>query len=160
MNDNFDIDQAVNAWGAYLGTIQDWEIFVEGVEPKQTDCGPVYELPNPIDRPNDSFAIADMRGLVITGPHYHTNGETEIYIVLAGSGRLFVGGEETELKPGALSIAPQDTTHFVIPTGNLVIAVINIPPFNAANAIAVTETDLLHKFDAEQYEALKESVAI
>lgn len=158
MSTNPEIDQAVSYWTAYTNTISDWEALVEGVTPKQTDCGPVYDLPNPIHRPNDSFAIADMRKIEITGPHYHTNGEIEIYIVLTGLGRLFVGGEETELKPGVVSVTPLETTHFTIPTENLVLAVVNTPAFNPDNAVSVSDNDPVHKFDAEQYEALKQSI--
>jgi mannose-6-phosphate isomerase-like protein (cupin superfamily) len=159
MSSNHEVDEVVAAWTAYTDTIQDWKSLVEGIEPKQTDCGPVYDVPNPIDRPNDSFAIADMRNLEITGPHYHTNGETEIYIVLTGLGRLFVGYDETELKPGVVSVTPLDTTHFTIPTENLVLAVVNTPPFNPDNAVSVTETDTEHKFDAKQYGELKQGLA-
>lgn len=153
-----EIDQVVAAWTAYADTIEDWQTLVEGIEPKQTDCGPVYDVPNPIDRPNESFAIADMRDVEITGPHYHTNGEVEIYIVLTGLGKLFVGKDKTELKPGVVSITPLETTHFTIPTHDLVIAVVNTPPFNPKNAVSVSENDPDHKFDSKHYEELKQAV--
>ncbi len=152
------IDEVVTVWKAYTDTIQDWQVLTKGVVPKDTDCGPVYELPSPIDRPNESFAIADMRDIAITGPHYHTNGEVEIYIVLEGLGKVFVGGEATELKPGDVSVTPVDTVHFTVPTKGLVLAVINTPPFSPANAVSVRETDPLHGFDAKQYESLKQSL--
>ena len=157
MSGNPEIDEVVQAWTAYTSTIDNWETLVAGIEPKPTDCGPVYDIPNPIDRPNDSFAIADMRQVEITGPHYHTNGEVEIYIVLTGLGRLFVGSEEVELKPAVVSVTPLDTTHFTIPTENLVLAVVNTPPFDPNNAVTVTSDDPAHKFDARQYEALKQA---
>ena len=58
------------------------------IHPKPTGCGPVYELKNPIERPNESFAIADMREIQVAEPHYHP--ETEIYFVLEGRGRMFI----------------------------------------------------------------------
>ena len=158
MSNNQKIDQVVAAWTAYTDTIQDWQTLVEGVEPKQTDCGSVYELPNPIDRPNESFAIADMRDLKYSEPHYHANGEVEIYIVLTGLGKVFVGGEESELRPGSVSVTPPETTHFTIPTDNLTLAVVNTPPFNPNNAISITETDASVGFDKQQFDALKQSI--
>jgi len=64
----------------------DWQEVVEGITPKDTYCSPVYEPKSPLDRPNESFAIADMREIKVAEPHYHTNGETETYFILSGSG--------------------------------------------------------------------------
>ncbi len=153
---NPEVDAVVRTWTAYTDTIDDWETLVEGIAPKPTDCGPVYELPNPIDRPNESFAIADMRELKYTGPHYHTGGEVEIYIVLTGVGKVIVGGKESELRPGSVSVTPPNTTHFTIPTKNLVLAVVNTPPFTPANAVSITETDVAVGFDKAQFEQYKE----
>ena len=149
--------EVVEAWTAYTSTINDWETLVAGVTPKATDCGPVYEIPNPINRPNESFAIADMRELTQTGAHYHTNGDVEIYIVLIGHGKVFVGGQEIKLEPGTVSVTPPDTAHFTIPTENLVLAVVNTPPFNRANAVSLTETNQSVGFDKDQYDALTTS---
>lgn len=149
------IDDVVSAWKAYTDTIHDWQELVAGVTPKDTDCGPVYEIPNPIDRPNESFAIADMRNLKITGPHYHVGDETEIYIVLTGTGTVNVGGHESDLHPGFVSVTSPGTAHYTTPTNNLVLAVVNTPPFNPANAVSLTETNTEVGFDAEQYAAAK-----
>lgn len=151
-----DIDEIVADWKAYTDGLSDWQELVAGVTPKDTDCGPVYEIPNPIDRPNESFAIADMRDLKITGPHYHVGSEVEIYIVLTGTGRVNVGGQETDLGPGSVSVTPPETAHYTIPTENLVLAVVNTPPFNPANAVSLTETNTNVGFDAEQYAAAKQ----
>ncbi len=86
-----EMEGVVAAWKPYLDSVQDWQLLVDDVEPKPTGCGPVYELPNPINRPNETFAIADMRELKVYEPHYHANGETEIYVVLQGSGSIVVG---------------------------------------------------------------------
>jgi mannose-6-phosphate isomerase-like protein (cupin superfamily) len=149
------IDEVLTAWKPYLNSIKDWQALVVGVTPKPTGCGPVYELPNPIERPNESFAIADMRNLEYAEPHYHTHGETEIYIVLTGSGTIVVGYHESQLESGSISITPPDTAHFTIPRENLVLAVINTPPFNAANAIPLTDSNAAVHFDASQLERLK-----
>jgi mannose-6-phosphate isomerase-like protein (cupin superfamily) len=146
------IDELLRAWSPYVATIKDWESLVTGVTPKATDCGPVYEIPNPIERPNESFAISDMRNMKYTGPHYHTGGEVEVYIVLSGHGKAFVGGKEQLLEPGSVCVTPRNTTHFTVPTENLVLAVINTPPFNPANAVSITETDSRFGFDKVQFE--------
>lgn len=157
MTNDSKINEVVAAWTAYTDTITDWQQLVAGIVPKATDCGPVYELPNPLNRPNESFAIADMRELRITGPHYHANGEIEIYIVLTGIGKVFVGGGEDELGPGSGSVTPPNTVHFTVPVENLVLAVVNTPPFSPENAISIMETDASVGFDKSQFEALKQS---
>lgn len=153
MAHNPEIDEVVAAWSAYTNTITDWQDLVVGITPKATDCGPVYDVPNPIDRPGESFAIADMRAVEITGPHYHTGGEVEIYIVLTGLGRVVVGGIESELRPGVASVTPPNTAHYTIPTENLVLAVVNTPPFNPNNAVSITQTDPTVAFDQTQYDS-------
>jgi hypothetical protein len=65
---------AIGAWTQYLKTAPGWQELVKGITPKATDCGPVYELPSPIDRPNEGFAISDMRDISVAGPHYHATG--------------------------------------------------------------------------------------
>ncbi len=92
------MNSVVKVWEKYLNSAPDWKQLVEGVDPKPTGCGPIYELPNPIDRPNESFAIADMREVKVAEPHYHPNGETEIYIVMQGLGLIVVGGKEQIIK--------------------------------------------------------------
>ncbi len=148
------MEGVVAAWKPYLDSVQDWRQLVEGVEPKPTGCGPVYELPNPIDRPNETFAIADMRELKVSEPHYHANGVTEIYIVLQGSGQIVVGRNLQPIEKGTVIVTPPDTTHFTLPKKDLVLAVINTPPFNADNYVVVDETNPDVCFDKEQFESL------
>ena len=146
------MEAVVEAWKPYLDGIQNWQQVVEGIEPKTTGCGPVYELANPIDRPDESFAIADMRNIKITEPHYHPNGETEIYVVLQGLGTIVVGRKEQEIVKGTVIITPPDTTHFTIPEQDLVLAVINTPPFKPENYVVIKETNPNLGFDQEQFE--------
>lgn len=134
-------EEVVEVWSGYLATLGNWQTLVEGVKPKQTGCGPVYELPNPIDRPNESFAIADMRQLELSEPHKHINGETEIYFVLQGDGKIAVGSEIYDLSPGASIVTPPDTVHITRPGKDLVLAIVNTPPFNAENYITVNAND-------------------
>lgn len=147
------MDTVVAAWESYVDTVSDWKVLVEGVTPKETDCGLVYELGDPIDRPGESLAIADMRELEVAEPHYHTGGETEIYFVLEGAGLVVVGGVETPVAEGSVVVTPPDTAHFTIPDG-LVLAVVNTPPFSADNYVALTDSDARVGFDREQYDRL------
>lgn len=149
------MDEIVEAWKKYIETLSDWQSVVKGVEPKQTQCGPVYEPPSPLPERTETFAISDMRGVKVAYPHYHTNGETEIYFVVQGSGLTVVGSEETPIKKGSVVVTPPNTTHFTIPDKDLVMVVINSPSFKAANIVEPKETDPAVKFDKAQYERLK-----
>lgn len=155
---NPEIDEVVGLWQEYVSGIDDWQALVSGIVPKDTQCGPVYDIiPNPPelgDRPNEGFAISDMREVKVAEPHYHANGETEIYIVISGLGKTYVGGEERSLEPGAVVVTPPETTHFTIPQENMVMAVINTPPFNPNNVVEVHETNTDVGFDSEQYQRL------
>ena len=149
------MDDVVGAWKQYADSLVDWEAVIAGVVPKQTQCGPVYEPPSPLPNRTETFAISDMRGVKVAYPHYHKNGETEIYFVIQGSGLTVVGGKEIPIQKGFVVITPPDTTHFTIPDKDLVMMVINTPNFNAANIVEPTETDPSVKFDKDQYERLK-----
>ncbi len=149
------MDEIVNAWKKYADSLDDWQSVVDGVEPKQTACGPVYEPPSPLKERSETFAISDMRGVRVAYPHYHKNGETEIYYVIQGSGLTVVGGEEIPVKKGSVVVTPPNTTHFTIPEHDLVMVVINSPSFNASNIVEPTETDPTVKFDKTQYDKLK-----
>ncbi len=140
-------------WNDYFAGCPGWEKLVEGITPKVGACGPVYEMPMPFDRPDQSYAIADMRGLPFSAPHYHK--ETEIYFVLEGSGLVVVGGDEIVAKKGDVIVTSPDTAHFVIPQGGLVLGVISTPPFQGE--LPVTETDLSVKFNKAQFERLTAS---
>jgi mannose-6-phosphate isomerase-like protein (cupin superfamily) len=147
-------NEVAKVWKTYLDNVTDWQKLVKGIAPKQTGCGPVYELSNPIVRPNESFAIADMRNLKFAEPHFHKGNETEIYIVLAGKGVTVVGGEEIELSRGVVVVTPPNTAHFTIPVDNLVLAVINTPPFDFTNNVTLLETNIIVRYDADQLHKL------
>lgn len=139
---NSEINDVLAVWQPYVASIKDWEALVTGIEPKEGGCGLVYELPNPIEgRPNESFAIADMRNLDISEPHKHINGETEIYIVISGVGKIAVGNNMSPLTPGTTIVTPPDTMHCTLPDEGLVLAVINTPPFNIDNYVSLNEND-------------------
>jgi len=148
-----EIAELIVAWQQYIATMGDWQK-VTGVTPKDTPCGPVYEPASPLNRPNESFAIADMRAVKVAEPHYHAGGETEIYFVLSGSGLTVVGGEELHITAGDVIVTPPGMAHFTVPKENLVMIVINTPPFNPANNIHLDETNPGVSYDHEQYKRL------
>lgn len=148
------IQDIVDTWQQYVSAIIDWEKIVAGINPKQTPCGPVYELPaSPINR-TETFAIADMRSLKVAMPHYHANGETEIYIVIQGEGLTVVGGEEHKLRAGTVVVTPTNTAHYTIPGPDLVMAVINAPHFSQDNVVDVETSDPDVGFGKAQFERL------
>lgn len=149
-----EIEELITAWQAYIATMDDWQKIVEGVIPKQTYCGPIYEPTSPLDRPNESFAISDMRQVEVAEPHYHTGNETEIYFVLSGTGLTVVGSEELKLRQGDVIVTPPETAHFTIPEEDLVMIVINMPPFNPQNNIGVDATKPEVGYDHDQYKRL------
>ncbi len=136
-----DVKEVVAAWSNYLDTVPNWEVLIEGIEPKVGGCGLVYELNNPIDRPDESFAIADMRGLALSEPHRHANDETEIYFVLKGMGKIAVGDKVQDLHPGVTVITPPETMHVTLPAKDLILAVVNTPPFEFENYVVMPEDD-------------------
>lgn len=148
------MDEIVQAWKAYTDKLTNWESLIEDVTPKQTHCGPVYEPPSPLPHRTETFAISDIRGVKVAEPHYHINGETEIYFVLQGSGLTVVGGKEIEVNKGSVVITPPNTAHFTIPKNDLVLVVINTPNFKAENVKDIHESDPNLGFDKGQYDRL------
>ena len=150
MNDS--IEDIVSAWTTFLED-NARETLISDTTPRETGCGLVYELGNPLKRPNESFAIADARRLERFEPHYHVN-ETEIYIVLSGQGTIVVGGTAQEVTAGDAVVIPPDTAHFAARYNNLVLAVINTPPFNHENTRGLTKSNPDVGYDKKLYEEL------
>ncbi len=149
-----EVEDLISVWKPLVESINDWQALTQGLVLKQTTCGPVYELPNPLQRSNESFAIADMRNLSFAEPHHHTNGEIEIYFILQGSGLAVVGGEEVRISKGSLIVIPPEISHFTVPESDLVIAVINTPPFDARNVVVDVKTNEEVGFYREQFDEL------
>lgn len=141
----------IDAWKRFLAN-KEWEALIQGVEPRETGCGLIFELKNPLDRPTESFAICDTRNLARFEPHYHIS-ETEMYIVLQGTGTQVVGGQVQQIEPGSIVVIPPETAHFTVPDKDLVMAVINTPPFDHENTRGLTESDPDVKFDRVQYDS-------
>jgi mannose-6-phosphate isomerase-like protein (cupin superfamily) len=136
-----DIEDIIEVWQAYLKTVPSWEELIGDTKPKVSGCGLLYELPNPItNRPNESFAIADMRSLDYFEPHKHIHGETEIYFVLQGTGVVAIGDEIHRIGAGDVVATPPDSIHTLV-QDNLVLAVVNTPPFDPNNYIVVDDTN-------------------
>ncbi len=145
------ISHAISLWQDYAHS-QDWHTLVKDIEPKECGCGLVYELSHPLNRTSESFAIADMSNLAFSEPHYHI--DTEIYIILQGTGIVVVGGKEHKVQKDSIIITPPNTAHFTIPEGNLVMAVINIPAFKIENYIPLNADNAAVKFSQQQFERL------
>lgn len=83
-----------------------------------------------------------MRGMQLAAPHYHID-ETEIYIILQGSGLVVVGNKEHRVEKGSVVITLPNTVHFTVPEKDLVMAVINTPPFDPARTVWVNQDQAL-----------------
>lgn len=146
------LDEIIYVWEKYLNELNDWKILIKDAKPKITGNGEIYGLKNPINRPNESFAIADMRKISFAEPHYHP--ETEIYFILQGSGKVVIGGKEEVVQKSSIVIIPSNIAHFTIPKNDLVLAVINTPPFKMENYFALSENNKTVKFDKNQFDRL------
>lgn len=93
-----------------------------------------------------------MSNLGFAEPHNHP--ETEIYFILHGSGLVVVGGQEQHVQKGSVVIIPSNIAHFTIPEKDLVMAVINTPPFKPENYYPLTQENSAVKFDKAQFERL------
>lgn len=146
-----DLQETICAWQTYLSAVPTWQQLIIG-QAKECGCGLVYSIPNPIDRANESFAIADMSNLAFSEPHYHP--EIEIYFILQGSGLVVVGKEEHEVKKGSIVIIPSNIAHFTIPEKDLVMAVVNTPPFNEEHYYPLAEDNNEIIFNKNHFDRL------
>ena len=130
-----------------------WQDLIMGVIPIKGGCGDIYELTN--QRPNESFAIADMRNLPFAEPHYHV--ETEIYFVLQGKGLVVVCSEDVQVQTDSVIVIPPNIAHFTVPDEDIVLAVVNTQPFIAEHYIVVKDSREDVKFDKQQFDKLTPS---
>ena len=68
---NSALHETIRKWDSFLHSLRDWDVLIKDVQSKQTGCGLVYDIPTPIPAKHESFAIADMRTLAFSEPHYH-----------------------------------------------------------------------------------------
>lgn len=139
-------------WTSFLAT-HNWQELIHTVEPRKTGCGIVYELPS-LSKPDQELAIVDMREVAVAEPHYHINGETEIYFCLQGTAIIVVGTKEYLVQKDDVIVTPPHTTHFTIPGDDFVIAAVNTPSFNINNYVPIAETDDSVGFDKQQFDRL------
>lgn len=146
-----EIQAMSNAWQAYIASVYNWQTLVKDVKPEEGGCGLIYELPSPLDRPGEDFAIADMRILQVAEPHFHPADNWEVYIAFQGTANVFIADSETRMQAGDALIIPPNTAHYTLPDDNFVIAVINKPPFKPENYIKLTESDPSVQYDHAQF---------
>jgi mannose-6-phosphate isomerase-like protein (cupin superfamily) len=142
------MDEIVTVWQSFLQSLDDWRRLIRGVRPKVSGCGLIYELANPIERQNESFAIADMRNISLAQPHYHV--EAEIYFGLEGRGIVVIGGKEEFIQKNSAIVIPPNIAHFTIPK-DLVLAVVTTPPFKEENFKSLTDDNKEVGFDLDQF---------
>ena len=139
------------AWQLFFN-VNHWQDLIHNKVSKNSGCGLVYELGNPLDRENEDCAIVDMRNILYSEPHYHP--QTEIYYILQGHGILVMGRVENRIKIGDAFIIPPNIAHFIAHAHDLVIGVINTPPFNASTYTPLQESNHLVNFCYEQFNEL------
>ena len=141
----------IAAWHQFFAE-NNWRELIQGYTPKKNGCGIIYELPNFLNRPKESCAMADMRNIAFAEPHYHP--ELEIYFVIEGSATIVIGTTAYQIKKGDYIVIPPNKAHFIIPDSNFIIGIINTPPFNANNYVALTESNSVVEFDYQQFKQL------
>ncbi|HSW99486.1 MAG TPA: cupin domain-containing protein [Patescibacteria group bacterium] len=152
-----EIDQLILAWQGYLKNV-DWQTLTQGMTPRESGCGLLYELHDGLDRPEEELAIADMRYLQVSEPHYHPDGVLEVYFVLQGTALVVVGGKERQVGPGDTIVMGPGQTHYAIPDEDFVVAVVNTPPFQTEQYIFVSDDDPEHGFNKQQFDKLTATV--
>lgn len=145
----------ITAWQQFLTTFE-WKQYIHNIHGEACGCGDIYELPNFLCRPGESIAIADMSKLLVSEPHYHPTGCTEIYIVLQGTALVVVGENQQHVAVGDVIVIHENLAHFTIPQGDFVIAVINSPAFRLEDYILLSESNLDVKFDRQLFTELVE----
>ncbi len=153
-SNSIEIDQLIHAWQKFLSN-HTWQELTQNVDPIHGGCGPVYELPNYLNRENENLAIVDMRNIKVAEPHYHPHENIEVYFVLQGTARVIVGRNERFVQVGDVVIIPPNKAHFTFPDENYVIACVNTPPYKPENYIPLYETNEAVEFDREYFESMQ-----
>lgn len=151
------INKIIQKWQQYLQTIEDWKNLITHIVPKECGCGLVYELPDISDSKNESFAIADMSNLRISEPHYHP--ELEIYFILQGTGLVVVGNTEYSVQKKSIVVIDPNIAHYTVPEKNLVMAVVNMPPFNPQNYMPLMDDNAQVQFSKKQFDLYAKNIS-
>lgn len=144
------VQELNTAWQRFL-TQNDWQSLITHCTPILSNNGLIYELPNYLARPNESFALVDMRNIGISEPHYHPSNDIEVYMVLQGTACVVIGNKEHPVKQDDILVIPPYHAHYTIPDKQFVMAVVNTPPYEEAHYIVVTQSDESVQFDLTQY---------
>jgi mannose-6-phosphate isomerase-like protein (cupin superfamily) len=157
MNHSPHTNKLIQKWQQYLQTIEDWKNLVNDTIPKECGCGLVYELPHIATCSDESFAIADMSNLLISEPHYHP--ELEIYFILQGTGLVVVGNTEHSVQKNSIVVIAPNISHYTVPEKNLVMAVVNMPPFNAQNYVPLLDDNTQAQFSKKQFDSHAKNIS-
>lgn len=138
----------ISAWNTFFNK-NTWIDLMTGLSPINGGCGLVYELPNFLNRPNESVAIVDMRKIIVAEPHYHPH--TEVYFVLHGEALVVVGKEKRDVKAGDIVVIPPYQAHYTLPNDKFIIACVNTPPFKPEHYITLSGSDSSVDFDYAEF---------
>jgi mannose-6-phosphate isomerase-like protein (cupin superfamily) len=143
-----DVTNLIGAWNTFFNK-NNWTDLTAGLSPINGGCGLVYELPNFLNRPNESIAIVDMRQVVVAEPHYHPH--TEVYFVLHGEALVVIGKEKRSVKAGDVVVIPPYQAHYTLPNDEFIIACVNTPPFRLEHYIPLTSSNDAVDFDYAEF---------
>ena len=150
-----ELHEPLGKWLRFLELI-DWRNIMHKTKALSTPNGLIYELGKQLGLPG-TLALCDMSTIEYAPPHYHGEPETEVYVVLEGSGTLVVGYTEYQLEKGMIIPVLPNTAHFTIPGETLILALISLPSFNLNNLIPTPElSDPAICFDYNQFLSLLE----
>lgn len=146
-------DDIINFWIGYCKELE-WQTAVQGITPRRSGNGWVYEMPTLAERPAESLAIVDMGGLPISDPHYHPDNNWEFYVVLAGEAMVYVGGRPQKVQKGGHVVVPPNIAHFTVPGEGYVLAAISSPPFSPEVYLPLTASNEAVQYDKVQFDRL------
>jgi|GEM_PF-1776946 len=146
------IQEMISVWDTFFKTTT-WQELARPYAPIANGCGTIYALPaNFLNRSNEDCAIVDMRNVKFTEPHYHHN--IEVYFIMQGSGIVVLGNKEHVVSAGDIIFITPNTAHFTIPNNDLVMAVVNTPPYTPEDYFPLTASNEDVYFDWKHFEKL------
>jgi mannose-6-phosphate isomerase-like protein (cupin superfamily) len=106
------------------------------------DGSTIRELAGRVALPaaNQSLAEATVPVGGATTAHYHLRSE-ELYFITAGSGRLRIGADERDVRPGDCAVIPPGAEHKLVNTGDdpLVLLCCCSPPYSHEDTVLTEE---------------------
>jgi mannose-6-phosphate isomerase-like protein (cupin superfamily) len=119
-----------------LANLADAESFIT------LDGSSIRELAGRVALPsaNQSLAEATVPAGGATAAHYHPRSE-ELYFFTAGHGRLRIGAEERDVRPGDCAVIPPGAEHKLTNTGDepLVLLCCCAPPYSHEDTVLTEE---------------------